>query len=230
MKRSLILFAKMPIPGRVKTRLHSVMTSGEAAELYRCMLHDTLSKVRRSLDCTSVTVYFEPNPGSDEYFVALARGMESVPQIGDDLGERMEAAFRRQFSLGNEAVVIIGTDIPHLPASFIDDAFALLENPETDVVFGPAADGGYYLLGMKRLHRELFKGLPWSSETVLRESMKKGERSGLRMALLPLCSDVDTPDDLVRNELLDEKNDAHLTRQFLGRFLAKQDRTDDRRR
>ena len=221
MKRSLILFAKMPVAGRAKTRLHTVMDPEEAAELYRCMLHDTLFKVRRLSPFFSVTVCFEPQSGAEAYFASLSQGMESAPQVGDGLGERMEQAFRQQFAEGKQPVVIIGTDSPHLPGAYIKDAFELLEGAETDVVFGPAADGGYYLLGMKQLHPQLFAGIAWSSETVLSESMKKGKRGGLRMALLPVCSDVDTPDDLMKAELLDEANDAHLTRRFLGEFLPR---------
>lgn len=220
-RRCLILFAKMPLPGSAKTRLHSVMEPEEAAELYRCMLLDTLCKARRLSPFTSAMVCYEPQHGADEYFAAVSQGMEAVPQLGDGLGERMEHAFGQQFGEGNYAVIIIGTDIPHLPECYISDAFQVLDSPETDVVFGPAADGGYYLVGMKRLHRELFAGIRWSTETVLEESREIAFSLGLRVSLLPLLHDVDTPQDLLRPELVDEANEAPLTRRFLAEFLPR---------
>ncbi len=231
-KRSLIVFAKVPQAGSVKTRMAAVMTPGEAAELYRCMLHDTLLKAGRFINAMPVAVFFEPSDGAEAYFVGaaqgMAQGMELVSQVGNGLGERMEQAFREMFARGGEAVVIIGTDIPHLPSRFISDAFALLEQPGTDVVFGPATDGGYYLLGMKRLHPQLFTGIAWSSGTVLRESMAKGKDAGLHVVLLPACSDLDTPDDLLRPEVLDEGNEASLTRGFLHRFFGREEKRQDR--
>lgn len=220
-RRCLIFFAKMPLAGNAKTRLHSVMEPEEAAELYRCMLHDTLCKARRLISFVSAIVCYEPQPGAEEYFAAASQGMGSVPQVGDGLGERMEHAFRQQFGEGSDAVIIIGTDIPHLPESYIRDAFQVLDSPETDVVFGPAADGGYYLVGMKRLHRELFAGIRWSTDTVLEMSREIASSSGLRVSLLPLLHDVDTPQDLLRPELVDEANEAPLTRRFLSEFLPR---------
>ena len=228
MRFSLIVFAKVPQAGSVKTRMTAVMTPGEAAELYRCMLHDTLLKAGRFVDAMPVAVFFEPTDGAEAYFADAAQGMELISQVGNGLGERMEQAFRIMFARGAEAVVIIGTDIPHLPSCFISDAFALLEQPETDVVFGPATDGGYYLLGMKRLHPQLFTGIAWSSGTVLRGSMTRGKDAGLHMVLLPACSDLDTPDDLLRPEVLDKRNEAPLTRGFLHRFFGRGENRQDR--
>lgn len=219
-KRSLIVFAKVPQAGSVKTRMTAVMAPGEAAELYRCMLYDTLIKAGRHINAMRVAVFFEPTDGAEAYFADAAQGMELFSQDGNGLGERMEQAFQEMFARGGEAVVIIGSDIPHFPSSFIGDAFALLEQSGMDVVFGPATDGGYYLLGMKRLHPQLFTGIAWSSDTVLRESMTRGKAAGLHMALLPPCSDLDTPEDLLRPEVLDERNEAPLTRGFLHRFFG----------
>lgn len=226
MRRALIVFARMPKAGSVKTRLMTVMTAEEAAALYRCMLHDTLAKTLLLNDEVSVTVFYEEGKGAKAYFAEAAQGRQFLPQRGKELGERMENAFREMFGGGNEAVVIVGTDIPHLPSRYIEDAFILLEQRETDVVFGPANDGGYYLLGMKRLHPQLFRDIAWSTDTVLKESVRKGNEAGLHVAMLPEGSDVDTADDLLRPELLDEGNEAPLTRKFLNAFFARQSKEE----
>jgi rSAM/selenodomain-associated transferase 1 len=214
LKRALLIFARHPVPGTVKTRLVPSLTPEEAAELYRCMLHDLLAKAA-TLSCCALYLFYEEAGGAREYFLETARGMTCLPQLGKDLGERMAEAFRAVFALGHEAAVIIGTDSPDLPLSFIEAAFDRLENGTGEAVFGPSEDGGYFLAGMTRLHRELFRDVPWSSGTVLQESLKRAEEAGIAVSLLPGWYDVDTAADLERPELLDEANGAPLTREFI---------------
>jgi glycosyltransferase A (GT-A) superfamily protein (DUF2064 family) len=111
--------------------------------------------------------------------------------------------------------VIIGTDSPDLPISYLEEAFHLLAERGAEVVFGPCRDGGYYLVGMKRVHAELFREVSWSTGKVLEESLRKAESAGLTAALLPLWHDVDTMEDLTRPELREPTNSAPLTRSFL---------------
>ena len=141
--------------------------------------------------------------------------MTCIPQRGKDLGERMAEALRDAFSMGNGAAVIIGTDSPDLPLAFIASAFARLEHGENGVVVGPSEDGGYYLVGMTRLHRELFRDISWSSDKVMKETMKRASDAGIAISLLPIWRDVDIAADLERPELRDEINSAPLTRYFL---------------
>lgn len=211
---ALIIFAKQPLAGKVKTRLTAVLSPEEAAELYRCMLIDTLSKVK-PLGGVDIYLFFEGDGDAASYFASIADGMETRPQRGNDLGERMMDAFHRTFERGYESVAIIGTDSPDLPVSFIEEAFLSLGDARLDAVFGPSEDGGYYLLALKRLHAELFQGIGWSSQTVLRESVAAAEKVGMRTTMLSLWHDVDTVADLRRADLLDINNGAPLTRAFI---------------
>jgi uncharacterized protein len=219
LKKALILFAKRPVPGRVKTRLSPPLTLEAAAELYRRMLEDVLAKTAL-LAGVDRYVYYEPDPEAAPYFAGIAPGIASAPQRGADLGERMAHAFGELFAAGYGEISIIGTDLPDLPVTFIEDAFRRLATEDTDAVFGPSKDGGYYLLAMRELHGGLFRDIPWSSEEVLERSLERGKRAGLSISLLPAWHDVDTVADLERPELLDEGNGAPRTREFITRLKA----------
>lgn len=212
--RALIIFAKNPLPGTVKTRLSPPLTPEEAAELYHCMLLDSVA-MARTLSGITPFIFFQNDPGAAEYFQALAPEILLAPQVGDNLGMRMKNAFAETFSRGFTEVAIIGTDSPDLPGEYIFEAFALLEYEHTDVVFGPAEDGGYYLLGLKRVWEELFTGLPWSSGELLAASIEQAKDLYLGASLLPSWYDIDTEADLKRPELLDEKSPAVKTREFI---------------
>lgn len=193
--RALILFAKQPVPGRVKTRLSPPLTREEGAELYRCMLRDTIV-MARNLDL-HLSLHYQDDPGAAEYFASEVPGVESHPQRGTDLGTRMENAFDRIFRQGFRTVAIIGSDSPDLPGDYVMGGYEMLDRG-ADAVFGPAEDGGYYLLAMSRVHRELFAGLPWSSGELLDASLARAGEAGLRVSLLPGWYDLDTREDLVR--------------------------------
>jgi len=193
---ALILFAKQPLAGRVKTRLSPLLTAETGAELYSCMLRDTIATAM-ALPGIFLTLHYQDDPGAAAHFAALAPGIESQPQQGEDLGKRMEFAFARLFRQGFDRVAIIGSDSPDLPAEYILRTYELLGGG-ADAVFGPADDGGYYLLAMSCLRRELFSGLPWSSGDLLEASLGRAREAGIRTALLPQWYDLDTCDDLVR--------------------------------
>lgn len=212
--RALILFAKNPRPGAVKTRLSPPLTPEEAAGLYRCMIHDSI-ETARSLSGITPYIFFQDDPGAADYFAALAPEIHSAPQTGADLGLRMKNAFAELFSRGFTSVAIIGTDSPDLPPEHVIETFALLENEHTDLVFGPAEDGGYYLVALKRVWGELFSGLPWSSSGLLTASIERAKGLHLGVSLLPVWYDIDTAADLKRPGLLHENNPAVRTRAFL---------------
>ncbi|WP_298437583.1 TIGR04282 family arsenosugar biosynthesis glycosyltransferase [Geobacter sp.] len=213
MSKTLLIFAKKPTPGRVKTRLVPPLSADAAAELYRCMLFDVLGKVGQMTGVDRQLCY-EEGEGARGYFEGVFSG-ELFPQEGHDLGERMAGAFRRAFDRGDGRVAIIGTDSPDLPPEFVGLAYALLADPAVDAVFGPSEDGGYYLLAMKRFHPELFAHIPWSTEHVLECSLARAAEAGLATALLPPWYDVDTADDLRRPGLVAPESTAPLTREFL---------------
>ena len=209
MKSVLAIFAKTPLPGRVKTRLAPQLSAEEGAELYRCMLLDTLAKVG-NLPVDTVIFY----DGDERLFQELAPDVQLFPQYDGGLGERLESAFTLLSSLGYGPRVVIGTDAPDLPLGFVEDAFLLLQGG-SDVVFGPAEDGGYYLVALSGASGGLFRDIPWSSAQVLAVSQQRANEGSLATALLPTWYDVDNYEDLLRPGLLDPANGAPLTRGFL---------------
>ena len=194
--RALLVFAKTPKPGKVKTRLLAAVSAEVAAALHEACIADTLRLVRKMRGC-DVIVFAAGGTG---YFRELVkkqkRGarMRVLPQRGAELGVRMENAFRKCFAMGYREVVVIGTDTPWMGAERVRKAFAGLK--ANDVVIGPAEDGGYYLLAMRKFVPEVFRGIPWSTERVLELTLKVVERGKLRGKLLRRDFDLDRPEDL----------------------------------
>jgi len=209
MKSALAIFAKTPLPGKVKTRLVPALSPEEGAELYRCMLLDTVARVR-SLPVDTVVFY----DGDELFFRDVLPGGLLIRQHHGGLGERLEAAFDTLGSLGYGARVVICTDAPDLPLGYIEEAFRTVEGG-MDAVFGPAEDGGYYLVALGGRSGGLFRGIPWSGPQVLAMSLQRGREAGLATALLPTWYDVDCFEDLLRPGLADPGNGAPLTRGFL---------------
>lgn len=210
MKRVLAIFAKTPVPGRVKTRLSPPLSPTESADLYRCMLLDTIARVR-ALNVDTVIFY----EGDRVFFESAAPHALLVHQHPAGLGRRLEEACDELTAMGYGARVIIGTDAPDLPLDYLLQAFQRLE-AGADAVFGPATDGGYYLVALRDSYAQLFTDIPWSSELVLETSIKRAQSSGFTASLLPTWYDVDSFEDLQRPGLMDPQNDAPLTRDFIG--------------
>jgi len=211
---ALLIFAKWPAPGAVKTRLSPPLTADEAANLYRCMFLDTMAATASLTGITRILCYDGVNV--EKQFRELAPDVHIARQQGEGLGERMQSAFGEAFDKGFSAIAVIGTDAPHLATTQIDAAFNRLAEGDTDLVFGPSDDGGYYLLAMKQQHPELFREIPWSSATVLEKSLARAAAAGLRTALLPGGFDLDTVDELHRFMALPDRDAAPLTRKYLN--------------
>lgn len=209
MKKALAMFAKSPLPGQVKTRLTPPLTPNECADLYRRMLLDTVSRVG-TLSADPFICYH----GEDRFFHRHFPHIPLLPQEGEDLGTRLENAFDALDSRGYANRVVIGTDAPDLPLSYIEEAFRLLEQG-SDAVFGPAEDGGYYLVALRSGYGGLFRDIPWSGPEVLEKSLEKAAQGGLKVSLLPVWYDVDSFEDLNRPGLRDPQNGAPLTRAFV---------------
>lgn len=190
---ALIIFARAPAPGRVKTRLASVLGDEATLALYRAFLadlgrrlgHDPRWQTRWVIEPTG-----EPFP--DE----IAEGLPVMEQRGGDLGERMRGAFVDALADGHEAVVLIGSDVPELAPERIAEAFAALERGR-DLVLGPAFDGGYVLIGARRVP-EVFDGIRWGTSEVLAATIVRAEHLGLTVELLPASHDVDRIEDVER--------------------------------
>ncbi len=215
MPHVLLIFAKWPEPGRVKTRLSPPLTMQEAASLYQCMLMDTLTATS-GIRGIQRMLFFDGEDAQASFFKTLAPDATVCRQQGSTLGERLAAAFATAFERGSQSVAVIGTDSPHLDPQEICTAFSLLASDKADVVFGPSADGGYYLVGLRESKPELFRDISWSSSKVLSESLARANSIGLRQALLAPCFDLDTADDLRRLVELSETVMAPQTRALLA--------------
>jgi rSAM/selenodomain-associated transferase 1 len=191
----LIIFAKEPRPGQVKTRLSPPLSPKEAAQLYHSFLLDILEEMARVPE-VRLAMGFSP-PGAQVIFRGLAPpGTDLFPQEGADLGERMARAFARGFAAGFGPVMLRGSDVPDLPAAVVLEAREVLAAGRAQVVLGPCPDGGYYLVGLNEPQPLLFQGPAWSSSTVMAETLRLARRLNLRVHLLPTWPDIDTYDNL----------------------------------
>jgi len=190
---NLIVFTKPPQKGKVKTRLASTIGDDNAHAVYLEMLRlnsEVLLKVRCKVWCFSDGAWEEARHKFGDQFRL---------QNGKDLGEKMRNAIMEVIKLTNEATVLVGTDCPDLGANHIHSALDKLD--EHDIVFGPSADGGYYLIGMKKDCWQVFNGMVWSSPDVLQISLDRAFKSGLRSSLVETLRDVDEWCDLLRSSI-----------------------------
>jgi len=215
--KGLIIFAREPLPGKVKTRLARDLGDQAAADLYAAMLGDVLEQAVALDDVRPLLFWSLENAGLP-CCPSIPR-QQMFAQHGANLGDRMAAALETAFSSGVEACCIIGSDSPDLPVEYIRQAFDHLEQDEADVVFGPAEDGGYYLLGLWRSWPGHFRDIPWSTTTVLESSLKRAGELGLRTTLLPTWYDLDELKDLLR--LLDSPATSAPRTRKLARRLCR---------
>jgi rSAM/selenodomain-associated transferase 1 len=215
MQGVVLVMAKAPVPGTVKTRLADALGADEAAALYRCFLLDTLDLVRE-VEAARALAY-APASGR-AWFAATCPDFLLLPQGKGDLGARMTAAFAALFARGFGPVVTIGADAPTVPRSYVAAALAMLSAGRADVVLGPAQDGGYYLVGLTAPRPGLFENIAWSSADVLTQSLARVADLGLRVTTLPRWWDVDTPTDLARLTLTPSAGEgsARHTRAYLA--------------
>ena len=202
---TLIVFAKAPRPGRVKTRLAHDVGHKEAAEIYASLGRAVIDGVREGP--YRIVVRFDPPGAEDEMRSWLGSdGLAFLPQHPGDLGARMSAALEHAFR-DSERVCIVGTDVPDLNRGVVRKAFEALS--QADICLGPALDGGYYLIALRRPHPALFTDIRWSTDTVLSATVERIRAAGLTHALLPALRDIDTIADL---EARGHAARAHTTR------------------
>jgi rSAM/selenodomain-associated transferase 1 len=180
-----LVMAKYPSPGAVKTRLGAQIGARAACRLYQAFIHDLAERLV-ALRFPVTWAFWPP----DAPFAQLVPGQRCVPQVGRDLGERLEAAIRDCIATVRLPVLVIGADAPHVDATSLREAAQALGGG-ADVVLGPATDGGYYLIGLGNPSAELFRDVPWGSSTVLEVTLERARARGLRVHLLPPTFDVD---------------------------------------
>jgi rSAM/selenodomain-associated transferase 1 len=189
MKKGIIIFQKNTELGKVKTRIAQTLGKQEALEIYQVLVNYTHQQLQ-PIECEKLLYYSE---FIEEDFKNFDKTYSAFIQTEGDLGQKMGDAFQNQFRDGFSKLLIIGTDCPEISAEIIQEAFEKLEN--TDIVIGPASDGGYYLLGLNRFIPGLFMNIPWSSEKVLSTTQSFLDENNISFALLPLLSDVDYQED-----------------------------------
>ncbi len=208
----LIVFAKEPRHGQVKTRLSHYLSKDQTVSLYKAFIGDTLAIARKIKNCSRILAYHAH--GNPTYLKKIAPDYTFYRQQGASLGQRLYNAFLFASKEGANKTVIIGSDAPNLPFRYIEMAFRKLSR--YDVVFGPSRDGGYYLVGLKTPIRNIFQAIKWSTSQVLNQSLNKARKANKKFYLLKVWQDIDTCADLKRlkRTLKTNKHEAVQTRKF----------------
>ncbi len=199
------VFARVPAPGKVKTRLIPLLGADGAAALHAALLQDTLRKVDAFPASTARYVYFQGGG-----FFEAPPGFVAVRQRGADLGARLGNAFT-QILQRHESAIILGADSPLMPARTLRSA--LVELHVCDAVLGPCPDGGYYLLGLRRFERGLLRGVRWGTRFAFRDTLRNLLHRHYSCSILEPCPDVDRPDDVHNLQ-------KYLSREVRARRLA----------
>jgi rSAM/selenodomain-associated transferase 1 len=193
-RKKVLVFVRVPESGRVKTRLVGRLDQEDVCGLYKCFVEDILGTL--SKQGYDIVICHDPPEDRWELISWLGLSFTFMPQNGASLGERMENAFAAVFSEGVDQAVLIGSDLPDLDAGIIDEAFEALAIQ--DLVLGPAADGGYYLIGFNAgsFSPKIFDGIPWGTNQVFHRTADFLTKNNLSMHILPKWQDIDTYDDL----------------------------------
>ncbi len=194
-KRILMVVAKAPARGQTKTRLGATIGLDAAAEFYQCLLLDVLDIVRAVPDITRAVAYLPR--GSEAFFKRIAPDFELVLQQGDDLGARLDHVLTTCLNDGYSHSAVMSSDTPLVDPRAITQAFDELDRGY-DVALGPCDDGGYYLMAVKQPQPEILRPIRMSTPHVLHDTLGAAAKLALRVAMLPMTSDIDTADDLSR--------------------------------
>jgi len=197
MPNALVIVAKAPVVGQVKTRLCPPLSAAAAAELFRCFLVDTIARACTVSDA-QVCLAFTPANSEALFRALLPFPLRYLPQRGNGLGERLVNIFADLLHQGFSKVVIMDSDSPTLPTAYLQEAFTSLSDLRNDAVFGPCSDDGYYLVGARAVHHELFENITWSTSSVLIETLTQAQLHKLNLTLLPSWYDIDNGADLYK--------------------------------
>jgi len=212
-RKALVLMAKAPVPGLVKTRLVPTLSHEDASELSRSFLLDSVELAKCVPSCDIVLAYY-PDDALGYFPIECSDLAESIPQGEGGLGNQMQRIFEILLEEGYHSVVIIGTDLPTLPPALIQEAFFYLDYHS--IVIGPSTDGGYYLLGLTAMIPEIFEGIDWSTSQVFGQTSERLLRQNVQPVCLHPWYDVDDRVDLdfliARLGLLRVAGDVRLPR------------------
>ena len=223
---ALAVITKAPRAGQVKTRLVPPLSLEEAAQLNVCFLRDTAAAIAKACGTTARGVGVYTPTGAETTYVEILPGdFELLPQRGGGFGERLAFATEDLFRCGFGSVCLIDSDSPTVSADVYAEAVEMLSKAGDRVVLGPSDDGGYYLIGLKQNHRQLFERIDWSTERVLEQTKQRARELSLDINLLSTGYDVDDAATLRRlwDELLSDQPERDLapnTRKFLAALTA----------
>lgn len=216
MRQTLILFTRIPVPGKTKTRLMPYFSPKQCAQLHTCFLKDISEQCRKvKADC--FVCYAAEDGDVKELKDILGKQKEYFPQTGKSLGQRMYHSLEYVLGLGYDVCLLMGTDIPEVSSPDLEKAFQVLK--EKDAVFGRTADGGYYLVGMKRPIPEAFGLKQYGHSHVFEDTLKELSDAGINVGFTTKHQDMDTPEDLqcYRWRM---RQDRRLQNSHTGRYLA----------
>jgi uncharacterized protein len=222
---ALAIMTKAPRAGAVKTRLQPPLTAEEAAQLNVCFLRDIATAIVNAGGESKGVGVFTPVGSEEDYVNILPFDFVLIPQRGDSFGERLLNAATDLLGIGFESCCLINSDSPTVTADVFRQATVELQGDDNRVVIGPSDDGGYYLIGMKKVDNRLFEDIDWSTERVFAQTLDRARELTLNVRLLPKLYDVDDATALRRlcGELLDEKSEdlAPATKEFLVELIAR---------
>ena len=216
--RTLVIMAKAPRLGSVKTRLAESLPVEAVTELYLCLLNDTIA-LAQGLDRVGIAIMC-PASDVDDLSRATPKTVRAVPQTGEGLAAGLTSVFRRFATPGHERVIAFNSDSPHLPASVLETAFDALEN--RDLVVGPTDDGGYYLVGAKASHPDLFVSDGMGTASALDALLTRARALGLSAHLTDVFYDIDVAEDLgkLAHELQRTPGRAPRTAKWLSEWRS----------
>lgn len=208
---AVICFTRVPRPEQTKTRLLPILSAQQCAALQTAFLQD-LAHVYQALSSDLLIAYApDPDPAALHHIFPTAKAL--FVQKGNDLGARMLHAIQTVLDMGYSRCVLTGSDLPFLSTEHLHSGFTALE--QADLALGPTTDGGYYLIGMKRLCPEVFAHQPYGSSTVWQNTLAAAKAAGYTVAAALPCDDVDTPEDLLRLAIQGARIGSH-TADFLS--------------
>ena len=197
-KRQILLFARLPVLGKVKTRLRDALSETEILALYEAMFKRVAGLLDES-GLAQVQLWLDTDPAKESEFVLDLPGSFKInEQIEGDLGEKMNFAINKSLvSKDSKCALLLGSDCPAMTYDYLNNALRLLSDG-TKLVLGPALDGGYVLIGVNKSYPELFQDINWGANEVLEKTIQKAKNIGIDYVCLEPLWDVDRPDDLRR--------------------------------
>lgn len=195
MQEQLMIFTRYPEPGKAKTRLIPAVGEEGAAQLHRRMAEHTIAQARSLQKHRPVSIVVHFTGGDRELMQHwLGHDLQYQLQHSGDLGERLTSAFQLAFDQGAKSAIAIGTDCPELNTDLLSEGFNQAETHS--LVIGSTSDGGYYLIGLKKLIPELFQNITWGTNLVFQQTLEIAKHLQLKTAYLPMLNDIDRPEDL----------------------------------